>query len=122
RRPLLDWKSPYARMRIDSLGAASDPYLLVFMFAQGQIITTDLDLDWIAHGGEADQLDWSAHQQAHLHEARPALGGQFDFGNGRGRAESNGGQRMNRARAGHEFSPTAERKRLRPEWNRPTFG
>src|SRR6266853_5742782 len=115
-------------MRSESLvarhtsGAASDPDLLGFMFAQGQIVTTNLDLNGIAHGGEANQLDRSAHQEAHLHETRPALGRQFDFGDRGRRAESDGSQRLNRARAGHEFRPTAEPTRFRPEWNRPTFG
>ena len=54
--------------------------LFGFVLAQGEMITANLDLDWIAKGSETDQLDWSADQESHFHQARSVAGRNIDLG------------------------------------------
>src|SRR5437660_9210399 len=57
-----------------ALRLCSDEDLLGFMFAEGEIIAADSNLNRIAQGRKADEFDGSTDQETHFHQSRAAFG------------------------------------------------
>jgi hypothetical protein len=64
------------------------------VFAEREVITTNLDLNRIAEWSETDQLNGCANQKSHLQKPSAMFGVYFDLGNGPGAARLKGGQRL----------------------------
>src|SRR5688572_21429307 len=86
------------------LFAGANPNLLGLVFPDGEVVAANLDFDGIAQGREADQLNGSADEQAHLQKPAPLFGRDANLRNGSG---GPGGQRREGTVFGHTHATPA---------------
>src|SRR5204862_1537299 len=65
-----------------------------FVLAQSQVVAAHFDFHRVAERRESDQFNGSSHQHSHFEEATSVFGRHFDFGDGGGRADRQGSQRL----------------------------
>jgi hypothetical protein len=74
------------------------------------MIPANFDFDRVTERSKADEFNRSADEQTHFEKASTIFGRNFDFGNGGGAADCEGGQRL--ALIGHSLRPALSSDRL----------